>query len=459
MKIKNRLSLYFALISSGVLLAVFITIYLSFVVFFRNDFYARLTERATVAARLYLEADEISADSLEKIQRGYLNELPQETIHIYDSDNHAAFIREKRKHWNSAVLDKVRKHGLQEFNDGKRQAVGIYHQDNQGNFVILVSALDEYALHRLSEMRKISLILFFGVSVSLFLIGRIFAKEALQPLDKVVDQMQKIRATNLHLRVDEGKGKDEISKLAQSFNQLLQHLENAFEMQKTYIANASHELRTPVTSMIGAIEVALYHPRSEAEYQLLLKSVLQDSARLKDTISSLMDLAQVDADYTLAEQENVRVDDLIWELQNYWHRQNKGELKVAMLQLPEDENSLILSVNRHLLIIALNNIIGNAFKFSENQPVDLSFEADENLIQIRIKDQGIGISAENQNRVFNPFFRGDNAHTYLGSGIGLYIADKVVRLFGGTISFTSVPNEGTAFLVTFSVVKTASGVK
>ncbi|RYY30658.1 MAG: HAMP domain-containing protein [Sphingobacteriaceae bacterium] len=453
MKIKNRLSLYFALISSGVLLAVFITIYLSFVVFFRNDFYARLTERATVAARLYLEADEISADSLEKIQRGYLNELPDETIHIYDSDNHAAFIREKRKHWNGAILDQIRKKGLQEFVDGARQVVGIYHQDNQGNFVILVSALDRYGMHRLDEMRKISLILFFGVSVSLFLIGRVFAEKALQPLDEVVNQMQKIRATNLHLRVDEGKGKDEISKMAQSFNQLLEHLENAFEMQKTYIANASHELRTPVTSMIGEIEVALYHPRSEAEYQLLLKSVLQDSERLKDTISSLMDLAQVDADYTLAEQENVRVDDLIWELQNHWKRQNKGDLEISMLQLPEDENRLLLSANRHLLLIALNNIIGNAFKFSDNQPVNLSLLADEKQIRIVIKDHGIGIATINQTQIFNPFYRGDNAQTYMGSGIGLYIADKVIKLFGGTISFISVPNEGTEFLIVFSSAK------
>ncbi|MGI4803458.1 MAG: ATP-binding protein [Janthinobacterium lividum] len=449
MKIKNRLSLYFALISSGVLLAVFITIYLSFVVFFRNDFYTRLTERATVAARLYLEADEISLDSLEKIQKGYLNELPDEVVHIYNSDNHAAFIKEKRKHWNGIFLDKIRQKGLLKFDDDDRQAVGIYHQDNQGNFVILVTAKDLEAVHRLKQMREIMLFLFFLVGVCLFLIGRLFAKQALFPLDQVVKQMQKIRATNLHLRVNEGKGKDEISKLARSFNQLLEHLENAFEMQKTYIANASHELRTPVTSIIGEIEVALYHPRSQVEYQLLLKSVLQDSARLKDTISSLMELAQVDADYTLAEQENVRVDDLIWELQNHWNEKGKGQLEVLMQQMPEDENRLILSVNRHLLLIALNNIISNGFKFSDNQNVKLSLLADENQIQIRIKDQGIGIAASNQNQIFNPFFRGDNARTYLGSGIGLYIADKVVKLFGGKISVTSVPAQGTEFLIAF----------
>lgn len=449
MKIKNRLALYFALISSGVLFAVFTAIYLLFSGLFRADFYTHLTERATVTARLYLEADEISADSLEKIQKGYLNELPEEVIHIYNSDNRAAFIKEKRKHWNGEILDKVRKKGLLKFDDDDRQVVGIYYQDNQGNFVILVSAKDFEAVHRLKQLREIMFFVFFAVGISLFLIGRLFAMQALLPLDEVVRQMQKIRATNLHLRVDEGNGKDEISKLAQSFNQLLEHLENAFEMQKTYIANASHELRTPVTSMIGEIEVALYHPRSEAEYTLLLRSILQDSARLKDTINSLMELAQVDADYTLAKQENVRVDDLIWELQNYWVRQAQSKLEVLMPQLPEDENQLILSVNRHLMLIALNNIIGNAFKFSDNQPVQLSLWVDENGINIRIKDHGIGISEANANQIFNPFFRGDNAGSFLGSGIGLYIADKVIRLFGGTVGFTSSTNLGTAFLIKF----------
>lgn len=449
MKIKNRLSLYFALISSGMLLAVFITIYLSFVVFFRNDFYTHLTERATVTARLYLEADEISADSLEKLRKTYLNELPGEVVRVYNSENNAAFIEDKMQYWNSKTINLVRKKGSLEFIEAGQQVVGIYYQDNQGNFVILVTAQDLEALHRLKQLREIMLALFFLVAISLFLIGRLFAEQALLPLDQVVKQMQKIRATNLNLRVDEGKGKDEISKLARSFNQLLEHLENAFEMQKTYIANASHELRTPVTSIIGEIEVALYHPRSKDEYELLLKSILQDSARLKETISSLMELAQVDADYTLAEQSNVRMDDLIWELQTYWNRQGKGQLEVSMLQLPEDENRLILSANRHLLMIALNNIIGNAFKFSDYQMVKLNFLANDRQIQISIKDQGIGISEASHDQIYNPFFRGDNAHAFLGSGIGLYIADKVVRLFGGTITFTSVQNQGTEFLIRF----------
>lgn len=450
MKIKNRLSLYFTLISSGVLLAVFIAIYLSFVVFFRNDFYTRLKERATVTARLYLEADEISTDSLNKVRVLYLNELPGEVARVYNSDNNAAFIQDKLQYWPTGIINQVRKNNYMQFFECSRQTVGIYYKDNQGNFVILVSAQDLDGLHRLKQMREIMLFLFISVGLSLFLIGRWFAQGALLPLNKLVQQLQQIKANNLNMRVNEGKGKDEISELASNFNQLLEHLENAFEMQKTYISNASHELRTPVTSIIGEIEVALYHPRSKEEYELLLKSILTDSEKLKETISSLMELAQVDADYTIAEQSEIRIDDLIWQLQNHWNdKQGKGMLKVSMLQLPEDENYLNLSVNRQLLVIALNNIIGNAFKFSDNKPVSLTLYATNKQMQIQVQDQGIGIAEENRDQIFNPFFRGENAYGFLGSGIGLYIADKVIRLFNGKISFNSVIGVGTVFTIKF----------
>ena len=450
MKIKNRLSLYFTLISSGVLLAVFIAIYLSFVFFFRSDFYTHLKERATVTARLYLEADEISTDSLNKVRVLYLNELPGEVVRIYNSDNNAAFIQDKLQYWNSGVINQVRKNNYLQFMEDDRQVVGIYYKDNQGNFVILVSAKDIEGLHRLKQMREIMLLLFVTVGLSLFLIGRWFAQGALLPLNKLVQQLQQIKANNLNLRVNEGKGKDEISELAHNFNQLLEHLENGFEMQKTYIANASHELRTPVTSIIGEIEVALYRRRSVEEYESLLQSILNDSEKLKETISSLMELAQVDADYTISEQSAIRIDDLIWELQNYWNeKQGKGMLYVSMLQLPEDEAHLTLSVNRQLLVIALNNIIGNAFKFSGNKPVSLTLSATNKQMQIQVQDQGIGIAEENRSQIFNPFFRGENAHSFLGSGIGLYIADKVIRLFHGYINFSSTVGSGTVFTIEF----------
>jgi signal transduction histidine kinase len=221
--------------------------------------------------------------------------------------------------------------------------------------------------------------------------------------------MQQVRVGNLSLRVDEGNGKDERSALAYNFNQLLEHLENAFELQETFVINASHELRTPITSIIGEIEISLNKQRTIAEYEQVLLSILTDAERLKETITSLLELAHVDMNYTHPAFKPVAIDELIWELSDYWTaRIGKGMFVVNVLKLP-----------------------------------------DENYITITIADLGIGIPADELEKVFESFYRGANVKNYMGNGIGLYVTNKIITLFNGTISVNSIPGEGTNIKITF----------
>src|SRR5471030_1219918 len=109
MKIKNRLSLYFTAVSAFVLLIVQVVIYLTFNSLLKSDFYDHLMDRANVASQLYLEADEISADSLSHVREHYLQRLPDEVVRLYDDRNAASFIKDKNQFWSSAVIDAVRK--------------------------------------------------------------------------------------------------------------------------------------------------------------------------------------------------------------------------------------------------------------------------------------------------------------------------------------------------------------
>jgi signal transduction histidine kinase len=259
-----------------------------------------------------------------------------------------------------------------------------------------------------------------------------------------------VHARNLSFRVDEGNGKDEISVLAQNFNRLLKHLENAFEVQETYVTNASHELKTPVTSIIGEIEVALHKARSNEEYERVLKSVLIDAEDLNETIAGLMELAQVDMGYTQAALDPVAVDELIWELADYWtNKQGKGLFTVSVKHLPADPERLQIPANKALLAIAFNNIIGNAYKFSDNQCVQCDLYADSSQIMIAIIDSGIGIPLVEQERVFESFYRGTNVKNHPGSGIGLYITGKIIQLYNGRIDVRSESGNGTIVTITF----------
>lgn len=450
MKIRNRLALYFTIISAVILLIALSIIFITFNSFAKADFYSRLVDRAKVAAQLYLEADEISPDSLNHVRERYLKQLPGEVTRIYNDNNAASFIRDKQQYWRGDVIDMVRKRKEVEFPEGARQTVGIYYNDNQGNFVILTSASDTQGRRRIDDLIEIMLAMFVLVITGLFFIGRWFAKKALEPLDDVVGQMQLVTARNLGFRVGEGNGKDEISVLAQNFNRLLKHLENAFEMQQTYVTNASHELKTPVTSIIGEIEVALHKARSNEEYERVLKSVLIDAEDLNETIAGLMELAQVDMSYTQAPLDPVAIDELIWEVADYWtNKLGKGLFAVSVKHLPADPEKLQIPANKALLAIALNNIIGNAYKFSDNQRVQCDLYADGNQITVTVIDSGIGIPIEEQGRVFESFYRATNVKSHQGSGIGLYITGKIIQLYNGRISIKSEPGNGTSVTITF----------
>jgi signal transduction histidine kinase len=450
MKIKNRLALYFTLISTVILLIALAIILVIFNSFAKSDFYSRLVDRAKVAAQLYLEADEISPDSLSHVRERNLKQLPGEVTRFYDDRNTASFIRDRQQYWDSDVINKVRRGRQVEFAEGNRQTVGIYYNDNQGNFVILTSAVDIQGHRRINDLIEIMLIMVVWVIAGLFFIGRWFAKKALEPIDDIIGQMQQVRASNLSMRINEGNGKDEISELAQNFNRLLKHLDNAFEVQQTYVVNASHELKTPVTSIIGEIEVALNKKRPNEEYEQILRSVLNDAENLNETITGLMELAQVDMSYTRAELSPVAVDELIWELADHWtNKLGKGIFAVSIQHLPDDPEKLQIPANKALLIIALNNIIGNAYKFSDKQCVQCDLYADNSHISITISDKGIGIPAKELEKVFQSFYRATNVKDYKGNGIGLYITGKIISLFNGAINAASEPGKGTSITISF----------
>ncbi|MFI5161675.1 MAG: ATP-binding protein [Sphingobacteriales bacterium] len=451
MKIKNRLALYFTLISMMILLIALATTFFTFTSFAKTDFYGRLMDRAKVAAQLYLEADEISVDSLNHVRQRYLKQIPGEVVRFYNDRNAPSFIKDKQQYWSYDAINMVRKRKQTEFAEGDRQTVGIYYNDNQGNFVILVSAEDIHGHHRIEDLVEIMAIMLICVSAALFFVGRWFAKKALEPMDNIVNQVQKVRASNLSVRIDEGNGRDEISELAQNFNRLLSHLENAFELQQTFVTNASHELRTPVTSIIGELEVTLNKARSSQEYERALQSALTDAERLNETISGLLELAQVDMSYTQAALSPVAIDELVWDIADYWtNKIGKGLFTVSVQHLPEDHEKLLIPANKSLLTIAFNNIISNAYKFSGNQRVQCDLYADDQFIRITITDSGIGIPAEETERIFQSFYRGTNVKAYHGSGIGLYITSKIINLFGGNIDVQS-SDKGTLFTILFPV--------
>lgn len=451
MKIKDRLALYFTLISTLTLLSVLAVVYFTFGKVMESEFFDRLTDRTMVTAKLYLKADEISNDALAKVRAQYLEKLNGEIIRIYNERNNPTFIGDDQQFWTSETINMVRQQGRIRFKDGERQVVGIFYKDNQGDFVIIASAIDHATDIRVRKLLKVMIAVFVVIFLGLLLSGRWIAKRILSPLNVFIEQVKLIKSSNLHFRVEEGKNKDEITLLSQNFNNLMEHLEHSFILQKTFVANASHELRTPVTRMIIGAEIALSKDREKQDYEHALHSVLEDAEKLENIITALLNLARTDLEYSSSLSEDIRIDELIWQLQSEWNqKKGPGKLQVEMINLPmEDDSPLIIKANPTLLQIALDNIISNAFKFSDNQQVSCILEVTPQGIILTIRDKGVGISEDNIEQIFKPFYSSSVKADHAGNGMGLYMAHKIITLFSGKIMATSTNGAGTTFCIDF----------
>jgi signal transduction histidine kinase len=446
MSIRDRLTLYFTVISSGLMLLVVATVYLLFQRSNTEDFYRELQERARIAAEVYLEADEISAEALQKIHDQFIASLPGETIRIYDSNNQPVFIPAPGNNWPSNTINQVRSNKSLRYIEGRRQVAGIRYDDNQGSFVVLVSAEDTAGHARLQQLFRILAGIFLGQLVIQFFLGKWFAGKTLRPVQRVNEQVNNITANDLHLRVHAEDKKDEFNTLAANFNLLLDRLEHAFDVQKMFVANASHELMTPLTTIIGEIEVVLNREREKQEYKGVLESTLTEAGRLQSIVENLLHLSNPASEMSATE---IRVDEWLDNSIDYFRRESMSPILLLPGLIPNPATTLCIRGNEALLQIALHNILRNAVKFSDGQTVEVQLSLQNGQINIAVTDRGKGISANDLPSIFEPFYRGDSSR-YRGNGIGLYIASRIIENHGGHINVVSTPGHGSTFNIRFT---------
>ncbi|WP_242928665.1 HAMP domain-containing sensor histidine kinase [Pontibacter vulgaris] len=451
MKIRTRLTLQFAGIFALILVLFSLVIYYFTSIYRQEDFYDRILKRAQVVAHYILDADVADARTKRLNQIRYYQVLPYEVVNIYDSTGKMIFSEGSGKlEVDDALLDKIRQQKEVHFEQDVRQIVGILYTDNQGEFVVLASSIDAYSLKKLEHLKVILIVGFLGSIIVVLAAGAVFAKEALRPITKVVSEVEKISASDLHMRLSNADGKDELSYLAQIFNKMLERLELAFEMQSTFVSNASHELRTPLTTMMGELEVALMKTRTPEEYQRVLNSTLEDARLLTELSNGLLQIAQASIDSSKIQQVYLRFDELVWMARDQVVKRQPGaHIDIDFADFPEDEDRLVVKGNEALLLVAMVNVIENAIKFSPTgKSATVRIVLGKNDIMLVVKDRGLGIAEEDLKHVFVPFFRAENVRSITGHGIGLPLTERILKLHRGSIAVHSQINQGTEVTLT-----------
>lgn len=451
MQIKTRLTLLFTSLVAALLLAFALTVYITSSETREDEYFKRLKQQAATKADLLFDT-KVAPTVLQLIYKNAPNALFQEEVAIYDTTFHLLYhdaVEIDKVKETQGMIDRIIAQKEIKFYLKDVQVVGFLYEHNGLHYVITAAAKDEYGLTKLANLRNTIIIAFLFSIVIIFFVGQFLSKKALQPVSSLVQKVKRITVTNLDLRVEEGNRKDEIAALAITFNEMLNRLESSFDAQKHFVSNISHELRTPLTAMLAEMQLTIQKERSNTEYQQSIEHIISDIQKLIRLSNSLLDLAKASYDQTEISFKEVRPDEILLDARNDVLR-NQPDYKVNIIFEKETENDDFISINgnEYLLKVAFINLIENGCKFSNNKQSIISISYNDGQIILSFSDNGIGISNEELQHIFTPFYRGTNKKFAEGNGIGLFLTQKIISLHNGNLSVLSKENEGTTFTLT-----------
>ncbi len=277
--------------------------------------------------------------------------------------------------------------------------------------------------------------------------GYFLARKSLAPVALMDQQTRSISAGSLSARLNVPNSRDEVGRLAITINDLLARLDAAFQEQQRFVADSSHELRTPVTVVRAEAEVALEQERNPAEYQNSLALIKDEAERLSRIVEDLFLLARQPFGSPALVRETVSLDELVRECGRA--AQVLATRKGLKLEIPAELPELRVKGDDELLKRMVLNLLDNAVKYTPaDGEVQISLAARNGNAQISITDTGMGIPPEDQARVFDRFYRVDKARSRAlgGAGLGLSIARWIVEAHGGELSMESTLGKGTSFV-------------
>ncbi|MDD2886986.1 MAG: ATP-binding protein [Aliarcobacter sp.] len=291
----------------------------------------------------------------------------------------------------------------------------------------------------------VPIILIFSVIGGNFLIYKSFS-----PIEKILEELKNITAIDLTARLKSTNNKDEINQLINGINNLLERLESSFERISQFSSDASHELKTPLTIIKGEMEIALRKDRSVEEYKQTLKTSLDEVVVIEQSINDLLFLAKNEKDLiTKREKEILYFDEIIDESIN----EVKNFAKLHQIEIKFDlVDAIEFKGYSNLLKIAIKNILKNAIQFShENSLILVKSYKQENTLNISIQDFGIGIEENEQEKIFEKFYRTDKSRNKNsgGTGLGMSIVKKIIDIHKGLIKINSKPDLGTIITLVF----------
>lgn len=453
MTIRIKITLLFSVLVTVLLLATSFSVYYLSAVERSTVFQQRLSGRAHNASQLFTILGDTSQALLKKIDASNARFFSRKSIRIFSTAKEPLYVFNSQPEddfsVDPAILNEIIAKKEWAFKIGDRDAFGQYLKNTRTPIVIIVAAYDADGHKWLSDLQQIlALTMVAGILLSI-LIGTLFSRQLIKPIANIIEEVTNISSHNLSQRIDAGSGQDELFQLANTFNDMLDRMQESFTIQRRFVSNASHELSTPLTSISSQLEVALQKPRSQEEYKLVMLSIQEDVQQMRQLTKSLLEIAKTGHKGSI-ELDEVRLDEVILKVTGAVQKLSASyQIQLNFEEFPDDESKCLVFGNADLLFSALKNIVENGCKYSPDHTshVRLKFTGKELITEI--SNKGDIIAQEEIEHIFLPFYRSPNKAHQKGFGLGLALAKRIISLHKGKLEVISNERQGTIFRVLF----------
>jgi signal transduction histidine kinase len=447
MKIRTRLSILCSTVFGIIFIIIAFVIYALDYDNTRDTLYNKLQNIARVSALFYLEEDELNSGEFEKVSKQFNEIVSGACCQVYGNNNDIRY-GEISEPVPVDILDHIRERKQASFVYEKYFCHGIFYEDNQGNFVIV--AKEEKNLLE-NDMKMLAGTLFFCLFTGLIAIAglsRLVAGIAYRPFGKIINQVHNITASDLEVRIESPETQDELQELTDKFNELLNRISESVVIQRNFVSYVSHEFKTPLTSLLGNLEVFGIKNRTPEEYKQLSEKLILQVKQLEEILDTLILISDLRKEVRI--EKSTRPDLLVSEIielisEQYPYSKIRVNLKIE----ERYERLLNVPVERTQMLLMLFNLLENAVKYSQGKPVDIIFSIRNERLFIEIVDRGIGIMPEHLAEVSKPFYRADHTNRIKGSGIGLSIALRIMKKNNIKYEINSTVNVGTTISMEF----------
>jgi signal transduction histidine kinase len=444
-KISLIISLFFSLLFGGI--CAFIVN--DFSEYRKEEFEERLNEKAVSSIKLLVEVQGGDNNLLKIIDQNSINKLYSEKTLIFDSKYNLIYssVDDTKINWNVEDLKQLKSTKTFFKKDGENEIYGFFYDSNTVDYFALISANDSPGKRKLNYL--ISLILISGIIfiIITWVVTFYIIKKQLLPLNIFQKKIAEINVMDMQTPVNyKVNSKNEIDLLGKEFNAMIVRIGDAYQKQKEFTANASHELKTPLARISAQIENQL--SISNVTEKLFLKNILNDVDRLNDLINSLLILSKIDT-LTNTSKEKIRIEEVIYNsIEKISAEFLDCKVTFNFNEIENLEELLEIDCNQNLLEIVFQNLIKNAYIYSDNKKIEIDILEINKKIAVKISNNGKTLSENEQLKLFQPFMRGQNAKQIKGLGLGLKMVQRILTVYGYKITYQISKNLN-VFLIEF----------